>query len=566
MRNLHNLVKKNHVIGLTEVKFDKDRLCSACEAGKITKKHHSAKTIMTTTRPLELLHMDLFGPQNYASLGGNKYGIVIVDDFSRYTWVLFLNDKSKVVDIFKTFAKRAQTEYEVSLKHVRSDNGTEFKNTNIVDFLDEYGFTHEFSVAYTPQQNGVVERKNRTLIEMARTMLVEYKTPIRFWAKAINTACHIINKVYLHEFLKKTSHELITGNKPNVSYLRVFGAPCFIRDMNHSSKFDPKAHEGFLLGYGSNSHTYRVYNSHFGKVMKTVNVRFDETNGSQKEHLPHDLDEPPLDEVIRSMAIGEIRPVEANANKDDDDPMFPHITRGAGDQHPEANDEQDEEEQRNEENPNPEGNAEAEGEADPEANADPEAEAEPEANDYTLSRVRRRVHVDSILEEIQQSGRPTTRSRTRLANFCGNFSFVSMLEPSKFDEAMKDPDWLTAMLEELNQFERNKVWSLVDRADPTKHNIIGTKWIFRNKQDEDGIVVRNKARLVAQGYTQIEGIDFGETYALVARLESVRVMLAFANHNNILLYQMDVKSAFLNGEIEEEVYVMQPPGFEDPKK
>ena len=202
-----------------------------------------------------------------------------------------MDDKSKVVDIFTSFAKRAQIEYDLKLKHIRSDNGIEFKNTHIEDFLDDYGFTHEFSAAYTPQQNGVVERKNRTLIEMARTMLAEYKTPIRFWAEAINTACHIINKVYLHKFLKKTSHELITGNKPNVSYLRVFGAPCFIRDMNHSSKFAPKAHEGFLLGYGSNSHTYRVYNSHFGKVMETVNVRFDETNGSQKEHLPHDLDE-----------------------------------------------------------------------------------------------------------------------------------------------------------------------------------------------------------------------------------------------------------------------------------
>src|SRR3954464_5460011 len=128
---------------------------------------------------------------------------------------------------------------------------------------------------------------------------------------------------------------------------------------------------------------------------------------------------------------------------------------------------------------------------------------------------------------------------------------------------MMDPDWLIAMHKELHRFDRNKVSSLVDRPDPTKHNIIGTKWIFHNKQYEDGIVVRNKARLVAQGYTQIEGIDFGETYAPVARLESIRVMLDFANHNNILLYQMNVKSAFLNGEIEEEVYVMQPPGFED---
>src|SRR3954465_14252259 len=138
MKNLQTLISKKHVVGINEVKFDKDRLCSACEVGKITKKHHSAKTIMTTTRPLELLHMDLFGPQNYASLGGNKYGLVIVDDFSRYTWVFFLDDKSKVVEIFKSFAKRAQTEYELSLKHIRSDNGTEFKNTHIKDFLDTY--------------------------------------------------------------------------------------------------------------------------------------------------------------------------------------------------------------------------------------------------------------------------------------------------------------------------------------------------------------------------------------------------------------------------------------------
>src|SRR3954464_15965688 len=111
MRNRQLLAQKKHVIGLTEVKFDKDHLCSACEAGKITKKHHSAKRIMTTTRPLDLLHMDLFGPQNYSSLGGNKYGVVIIDDFSHYTWVFFLDDKSKVVDIFTSFSKRAQIVY-----------------------------------------------------------------------------------------------------------------------------------------------------------------------------------------------------------------------------------------------------------------------------------------------------------------------------------------------------------------------------------------------------------------------------------------------------------------------
>jgi hypothetical protein len=147
---------------------------------------------------------------------------------------------------------------------------------------------------------------------MARTMLSEYKTPICFWADAINT------------FLKKTSYELITGKKPNVSYMCVFGAPCYIRDMNHSSKFAPKAHEGFLLRCGSNSHTYRVYNSHHGKVMEMVNVRFDESNGSRKEHLPNLIDEPSISKAIWQMAIGDVRPVEGNGHDlfDDDAPVF----------------------------------------------------------------------------------------------------------------------------------------------------------------------------------------------------------------------------------------------------
>ena len=138
---------------------------------------------------------------------------------------------------------------------------------------------------------------------MARTMLSEYKTPICFWADAINTTCHVINRVYLHKFLKKTSYELITGKKPNVSYLLVFGAPCYIFYMNHSSKFAPKAHEGFLLAYGSNSRNYRVYKSHQMKVMETVNVRFDQSNVSQKEHLPNVIDEPLISDAIRQMSI-----------------------------------------------------------------------------------------------------------------------------------------------------------------------------------------------------------------------------------------------------------------------
>jgi transposase InsO family protein len=171
--------------------------------------------------------MDLFGPVAYISIGGNKYGFIIVDDYSHFTWVFFLHDKSIVQDTFKKFAKRSQNEFENKIKRVRSDNGTEFKNINMEEFLDVEGIDHEFSVPYTPQQNGIVERKNRTLIEVARTMLDEYKIPDYFFEDAINTACHAINRLYLHKILNKTAYELLLGERPNVSYFRVFGSKCF---------------------------------------------------------------------------------------------------------------------------------------------------------------------------------------------------------------------------------------------------------------------------------------------------------------------------------------------------
>ena len=165
-----------------------------------------------------MIHMDLFGPTTYKSLGGNLYCLVIVDDYSRYAWTFFLEDKSKTIGIFKIFIKQAQNEFESSVVKVRSDNGSEFRNTQVEELCNEIGTKHEFSATYTPQQNGVVERKNKTLITLARAMLDDYGISQRFWAEAINTACHAANRVYLHKFLKKTPYELLVGRKPNISY------------------------------------------------------------------------------------------------------------------------------------------------------------------------------------------------------------------------------------------------------------------------------------------------------------------------------------------------------------
>jgi hypothetical protein len=173
---------------------------------------------------------------------------------------------------------------------IRSDNGNEFKNSQIEGFLEDEGIKHEFSSPYIPQQNGVVERKNRTILDMARTMLDEYKTLDWFWAEAINTACYSINRLYLHRILKKTSYELLTGKKPNVSYFRVFGSKCFILiKRGRKSKFAPKAVEGFLLGYDSNTRAYRVFNKSTWLVEVSCDIVFDETNGSQVKQV--DLDE-----------------------------------------------------------------------------------------------------------------------------------------------------------------------------------------------------------------------------------------------------------------------------------
>jgi transposase InsO family protein len=183
MKNLHKLLKGEHILGLTNVHFDKDRICSACQAGKQVGVHHPHKNIMTTDRPLELLHMDLFDPIAYISIGGSKYCLVIVDDYSRFTWVFFLQEKSQTQETLKRFLRRAQNEFGLRIKKIRSDNGTEFKNSQIEGFLEKEGIKHEFSSPYTPQQNGVVERKNRTLLDMGGPCLMNTRLRTGFGRK-----------------------------------------------------------------------------------------------------------------------------------------------------------------------------------------------------------------------------------------------------------------------------------------------------------------------------------------------------------------------------------------------
>ncbi|GJU18899.1 retrovirus-related pol polyprotein from transposon TNT 1-94 [Tanacetum coccineum] len=494
MQLIQSLASKELVRNLPKLKYDQ-HFCDACKVGKQAHVSHKAKNIVSTTRCLELLHMDLFGPSAIRSYGGNRYTLVIVDDYSRYTWTRFLANKTEAFEEFEIFSKMIQNKLGCSIVSIRTDHGREFDNeVQFGKYCDLNGISHNFSAPRTPQSNGVVERKNRTLQEMSRTMLNEQSIPQKFWCNAIDTSTYIINRVSIRRILGKTPYELLRGRKPNLNYFRVFGSKCFILNTkDYLTKFDPKSYEGVFLGYSQNSKAYIILNKQTMKVEESLNVTFDETPPPPKTSPLED------DELVEEEAI------EVSKTK------------------PIGNDLED---------------------------------ISLENNQIINIKESKSHPLENVIGNLNQR---TLRSQAQeKSNF---FCFISTIEPKNINEALKDENWVMAMQEELNQFITNDVWELV--PNPMDMTIIGTKWVYRNKLDENGVVTRNKARLVAQGYNQQEGIDYDETYAPVARLESIRILLAYACALDFKLYQMDVKSAFLNGVINEEVYVAQPPGFID---
>ncbi|GJU56212.1 putative ribonuclease H-like domain-containing protein [Tanacetum coccineum] len=274
-KNLNKLVKGNLVRGLPSKSFKNDHTCVACQKGKQHKASCKAKIDRYVTHPLHTLHMDLFGPTSVRSINHASYCLVITDDCSRFCWVFFLAKKDETSDILKTFIRQIENQLNQKVKIIRSDNGTEFKNRVMLEFCGEKGIKQEFSNARTPQQNGVAERMNRTLIEAARTMLADSHLPTTFWAEAVNTACYTFNRVRVTKPQNKTPYELLFGHKPILSYIRPFG--CHVTILNTLSplgKFDGKSDEGFLVGYSVNSKAFRVYNLVTKRVEVNLHVNF----------------------------------------------------------------------------------------------------------------------------------------------------------------------------------------------------------------------------------------------------------------------------------------------------
>jgi hypothetical protein len=280
-----------------------------------------------------------------------------------------------------------------------------------------------------------------------------------------------------------------------------------------------------------------------GCVETTCDVVFDENNGSQKKQVNVDLvdDEEATCDALQIIAIGDVRPQDPN---DQPHEPTPNDTTPPAQGLDEDNLEEDEPNDQDQDESNDKGRYKDDGD---------KGKAPPRPR--VCHNIQRDHHVDNILGDIEK-GVPT---RSRVANFCEYYPFVFSFKHFKVEDALSDLDWVVAMQEELNNFKHNEVWSLVEKL---RQNVVGTKWMFHNKQDEHGVVTRNKALLVAKGYSQVEGLDFDETFAPVSRLESIHMLFTYATHNDFKIYQMDVNSAFLIGQIKEDVHMEQSPGFE----
>ncbi|GJW15197.1 putative ribonuclease H-like domain-containing protein [Tanacetum coccineum] len=618
---LNDLAHKDLVRGLPRLKFEKDHLCSACQLGKSRKATHKPKTINTIMEVLHTLHMDLCGPLRVQSINGKKYILVIVDDYSRFTWVKFLRSKDETPAFVINLLKQLQVGLNKTVRFVRTDNGTEFVNKDLTDYYESVGITHEKTIPRTPQQNGIVERRNRTLVEAARTMLIFSKAPLFLWAEAVATACYTQNRSLIHTLHDKTPYELVHDKKPDLLFLRVFGALCYpTNDSEDLGKLKAKADIGFFVGYAPNRKGYRIYNKRTRQIMETIHVTFDELTGQTAPvhfspgpapilltpgpissglvpnpppaapYVPPTnkeleiLFQPMFDEYFESSTVDRRVP-PAPAAQAPVNPTGPSVSipidqeAPSGSHSPSSLDHQSSSVHQGVA-------AEHSFEVNPFAAADPEPFVNVFALDHnseaSSSRVIARTESNQTTQPhehlrkwtashpidniIGNPSRPVS-TRKQLATdalWCFYNSVLSKVEPKNFKSAVTEDCWFQAMQDEIHEFDRLDVWELVPPPDCAM--IIALKWIYKVKLDEYGDVLKNKARLVAKGYRQEEGLDFKESFALVARLEAIKIFLANAASKNKTVYQMDVKTAFLNGEIKEVVYVSQPEGFVNPDR
>ncbi|KAK2427210.1 putative mitochondrial protein [Trifolium repens] len=510
-KGLRVLNKKEMVKGLPVLNELEDK-CEDCLSGKQHRETIPKQANWRASQKLELVHSDVCGPINPQSNGGNRYFITFTDDFSRKTWVYFLQDKACVFEIFKKFKTLVENESGCIMQCLRTDRGGEFTSTAFNDFCNVNGVKRQLTAAYTPQQNGVSERKNRTLLNMVRSMITARDVPKKFWPEAVKWAAYVMNRCPTFAVRDMTPEEAWSGRKPSVHHFRVFGclAHVHVPDV-HRKKLDGKSIKCVLLGVSEESKAYKLYEPVGKRIIVSRDVIFEESkswNWCKK---------------------GSNKAVEIISESDDDNEN--NVEVGDND---EGNDDHGNDATSQHTN-NSSGN-ETDGAED---DALPARDRRPPAylRDYVTNLENNDDQVQNLAIAL----------------------FSSSEDPSTYEEAAKVDSWRKAMDSEIQSIEDNDTWELVNLPPGVK--AIGVKWIFKTKYNEKGQIEKHKARLVAKGYSQKYGIDYSEVFAPVARWETIRSILSLAAYEGWCVFQLDVKSAFLHGELVENVYVEQPLGY-----
>lgn len=480
-QDLSLLQRKNMVSGLPQIQQPSE-LCIECLESKQARSSFSQQVPTRSRSKLEVIYSDVCGPMQTDSLGGNRFFVTFIDDFSRKIWAYLLKRKSEVFDTFVKFKNLVEKQSGLQIKTLRTDGGGEYVSDQFQDFCEKEGITHEVTPPYTPQHNGTAERRNRTIMNMVRCMLKCKNLPKNLWGEAVSNAVYVLNRSPTKRLVDVTPEEVWCGSRPSVEHLRVFGSVAYRHIPEQMrKKLDDKSEQMVLVGYHSTG-GYRLLNPRTNQITISRDVVIDEArewSWSEKE------------KSTASLLL--------DMNNPDEGDVAPQTSE--------------------------------------------------------VRRSQRERHPPQRFQDFDMVTDTAVNSEGDLIHF----ALFAEAEPVTFEEAVQDTKWIQAMEEELRSIERNGTWKLVEL--PSNKRSIAVKWVYKVKLNPDGGVNKYKARLVAKGFLQRPGIDFGEVFAPVARIETVRMVIAFASWHNWSMYHMDVKSAFLNGPLDEEVFVDQPQGF-----
>nr|GEU86705.1 hypothetical protein [Tanacetum cinerariifolium] len=544
-KTMNKLVRRNLVRGLPSNFFENDHIRIACQKEKQHKASCKTKTVSSINQPF-------------------------TNDAHGFIWSNF-STKNETSGILKAFITGIENLIDHKVKIIRCDNETEFKNKEINRFCEKKGIKREFSVARTPQQNRVAERKNKTLIEAARTMPADSKLPTTFWAEAVNTACYVQNRVLVIKPHNKTPYELFHSRTPSLSYMRPFGCHVIILNtLDPLGKFDRKADEGLFVGYSVNSKAFRVFNSRTMIVEKTLHITFLENKPnvagsgpswlSDIDTLAKSINYKPV--IARNQSNGSAGKAIVETVPDKDYILLPLWTQdpllssSSKDSPSDVFNPSGEEENKDAEDLGNEDN-EVLSTEEPRVNQEKDANVNNTNNINIVSPTANVVSTkDNVVDENIVYGCADDPNMPNLEEIIYSDEDVG----AEADMTNLDTNIPVSPIPTTRIHKDHPVEQIIGDI----HSVPQTKIMTKNVTNY-GIVVRNKARLVAQSYTQEEGIDYDEVFAPVSMIEAIRLFLAYASFKNFVVYQMDVKSAFLYGKIKEEVYVCQPLGFEDPE-